>query len=531
MRRTKKAAKSGKNVVSEGKGPLVLVILDGWGIAPKGPGNAIVAAKTPFLDAAKRRYPHSVLQAHGRYVGLLPDQEGNSEAGHVNIGAGRVVRQDIVTVTEAIHDRTFFKNAAFKEPIARLKEKRGTAHVMGLMSNGNSAHSSPAHLFALLRLLDEEGVDRVRVHLFTDGRDSPPFSATRLLHEVEKNLRPGQLIASVMGRFYAMDRNKIWSRTRLAFECIADGAGLVATNAHAAITHGYNRGESDEFIMPTVMVDEKHKPLGTVADGDVVFYFNLRSDRARQLTKCFVQEDFEKRNDPAFKRKRTPQVTFVAMSEFGPDLEGVLTAYPSAEIPNSITAALAHLRQFYIAESEKYAHVTYFLNGGYAEPRYGEERMRVPSQFVAHHDSRPEMRAPAITEEVLRRLRSGLHDFICINYANADMVGHTGNFKATIKSVESVDACLAKLSKTVLAKGGTLVITGDHGNAEAKSNPETGETMTEHSSNPVPFIVVSEKLRRAKIGDGMLADVAPTILEILDVPKPADMSGFSLLRD
>lgn len=522
---TKKAPAAAKNL------PLVLAILDGWGLAPKGPGNAIVAARTPFLDMVRRRYPRSELKAHGRYVGLLPDQAGNSEAGHTNIGAGRVVRQDIVTVTEAIHDKTFFKNAAFKEPIQHLRKSRGTAHVMGLMSNGNSAHAAPEHLFALLDLLHQEKIDRVRLHLFTDGRDSPPFAAAHFLQEVEKHLYPGQLIASIMGRFYAMDRNKLWNRTRLAFECISEGAGIVAPNAHTAILRGYNRGESDEFILPTVITDDKHVPVGTVADGDAMFFFNLRSDRARQLTKCFVQKDFEKLNDQVFKRARLPKITFTAMSEFGPDLNGVLTAYPSAEIPNGITSTLSHLRQLYIAESEKYAHVTYFLNGGYAQPRYGEDRMRVPSQFVPHHDLRPEMRAPEITTEVLRRLKNDLHDFICINFANADMVGHSGNFKATVKAVETIDACLAKIAKAVIAKGGALVITGDHGNAETKYNHETGEMMTEHTSNPVPLYLVSEKYRRARLGDGMLADVAPTVLDMLDIPKPSEMSGFSLLRD
>lgn len=528
---------SGKKAASAAKpmsksGPVVLVVLDGWGIAPKGPSNAVATARTPFFDAARRKYPNTTLQSHGRYVGLLPDQEGNSEAGHMNIGAGRVVRQDIVTVTEAIRDKTFFKNTAFKEPIKHVQKYGSKVHLMGLMSNGNSAHASPEHLFALLKLMEDEGVEQVRLHLFTDGRDSPPFSATRLLHEVEKHLRPGQHIASVMGRFYAMDRNKLWNRTELAYNCIVSGEGLVAPNAHTAILRGYNRGESDEFIIPTVIVDDKHMPIGTVGHDEAVFFFNLRSDRARQITKSLVQEDFEKRNDGSFKRKRVPKDTqFTAMSEFGPDLEHVLTAYPSAEIQNGLTASLVAYRQFYIAESEKYAHVTYFMNGGHADPHFGEERMRVPSQFVAHHDSKPEMRAAAITDEVLRRIKSDMHDFICINFANADMVGHTGNFKATVFAVEVVDACLARLADAVLAKGGTLLITGDHGNAEAKTNLETGEIMTEHTSNPVPFVIVSERLRKTRIGDGMLADVAPTILDIMDVPKPADMTGFSLLRN
>ncbi len=512
-------------------GPMVLAILDGWGIAPKGPGNAVVAARTPFFDKARRRYPTTELQAHGRYVGLLPDQEGNSEAGHMNIGAGRLVRQEIVTVTEAIKDGTFFKNAAFKEPLRHVRERGATVHIVGLMSNGNSAHACPEHLFALLQLMEEEKVERVRLHLFTDGRDSAPFSATRFLHEVEKHLRPGQHIASIMGRFYAMDRNKLWQRTELAYNCIVNGEGLVAPSAHAAILTSYNRGESDEFMLPTVIVGEDHIPTGTVADGDAIIFFNLRSDRARQLTKTFVQDDFEQRNKNSFTRKRiVKNVLFTAMTEFGSDLSNVLTAFPSSEIVNGLTETLTLRKQLYIAESEKYAHVTYFFNGGYLGARYGEERVLVPSLALAHHDLQPKMRALAITKEVVRRIKGGVNDFICLNFANADMVGHTGNIKATVAAVECIDACLARIAKVVLAAGGCLVVTGDHGNAERKIHDATGEIVTEHSANPVPFLLVSEKLCHRRIGDGMLSDVAPTILDIMGVPKPQEMTGFSLLR-
>jgi 2,3-bisphosphoglycerate-independent phosphoglycerate mutase len=511
--------------------PVVLAVLDGWGVAPPGPANAIALAKTPFLDAAKKKYPYTELQCMGRYVGLLPDQEGNSEAGHMNIGAGRIVRQDIIYVTESIKDRTFFKNTAFLEALKHVQKYGKRVHIMGLLSNGNSAHAAPDHLYALLELMEAQGVAKTFVHLFTDGRDSPPFASTHLLHELEKHLRPNQAIASVMGRFYAMDRNKLWHRTEMAYNCIMNGEGLIAVNPHKAILQAYNRGESDEFILPTVIVDEKKRPIGLVEDNDAIFFFNLRSDRARQLTKVFVQTDFEERNEGSFKRKRIPENTrFVAMSEFGPDLPHVLTAFPSHEIMNGLVQTLAPHRQFYIAESEKYAHVTYFFNGGFADIRFGEQRMRVPSQFVPHHDSRPEMRARIITSEVIRRLRSDLHDFICINYANADMVAHTGNLKATVKACGVVDECLAQLAKEVLAKGGSLIVTGDHGNAEVMIDEETGETLTEHTANPVPFHIVSEAFRKRKIGEGMLGDVAPTILEIMDVPKPADMAGFSLLR-
>lgn len=511
--------------------PVVLAILDGWGTAPDGPSNPLSFAKTPVLDAMRERYPHTKLMAHGRYVGLLPNQEGNSEAGHMNIGAGRIVRQDIVYVTEAIKDRTFFKNTAFREALKHAQKYGTKVHLMGLLGNGNSAHSCPEHLYALLDLCHEEGMEHVVVHIFTDGRDSPPFSATRLLHGLEEHLFPEQRIASVMGRFYAMDRNKYWTRTELAYNAIVNGQGLVADSAHSAILHGYNRGESDEFILPTVITDADHRPIGVMEDNDIVIFFNLRSDRARQLTKCFVQKDFEERNENSFKRKRVPQNTrFAVMTDFGPDLPHVLTAFPSRDTNLGLTEVLAPFRQFYIAESEKYAHVTYFFNGGFAEPRAGEERMRVPSPFIAHYDSRPEMRAPTIVGEVARRLKFDLHDFIVFNLANLDMVGHSGNFQATTKAMEIVDQCLGQVHEVVKAKKGHFLVTADHGNAECKVNAETGEVLTEHTTNPVPFILASEKLRKVKLGDGMLADIAPTILDIMNVPKPVEMSGFSLIR-
>lgn len=511
--------------------PVVLAVLDGWGEAPASPGNAIALAKTPFLDAARKKYPYTLLKAHGRYVGLMPDQEGNSEAGHMNIGAGRIVRQEVITVTEAIKDHTFFKNTAFTETLKHAQKYGTTVHIMGLLSNGNSAHAYPTHLYALLKLFRDEGIKEVRIHLFTDGRDAPPFSATRYLTELEQELTEGQRIASVTGRFYAMDRNKLWHRTEMAWNAVVNGEGIAAPNAHTAILRAYNRGESDEFIMPTVIIDADDRPIGQVRDNDVVFFFNLRSDRARQFAKVFVQPDFEACNGGAFRRRGVPEnIRFCAMTEFGPDLPNMFTAFPSIEIGRGITEALAPFRQFYIAESEKYAHVTYFMNGGTAEPHFGEERMRVPSAFVPHHDMHPAMRAQEITAEVTRRLDADTHDFYLMNFANADMVGHTGNLKATVKACEHVDKCLSEIAKKVLEKGGCLVVTSDHGNAEMMIDPKTGEALTEHTTNPVPFHLISESLRHRRLGDGMLADIAPTILEIMDIPKPTEMSGFSLLR-
>ncbi len=513
------------------RAPVVLAVLDGWGLAPAGPGNAIEFAKRPAMRGFEKKYPFTKLQAHGRYVGLLPYQEGNSEAGHMNIGAGRIVRQDIVYVSEAIKDRTFFRNPAFMEAIAHVKRRHSKMHIMGLLTTLNSAHASPDHLYACLDLAHKEGLKKVYLHLFTDGRDSPPFGASKMLHELEKRMYPEQRIASIMGRFYAMDRNKWWRRTVLVYNAIVGGEGVVAPDAHTAILRGYNRGESDEFILPTVMVDGRKRPIGTIDNNDAIMFFNLRSDRARQLTKPFLQEDFEAKNDDAFKRKKVlKNVKFAALTDFGPDLPNILTAFPSHDIPKGLIEVLAPFRQFYIAESEKYAHVTYFMNGGFADPLRGEERMRVPSMFIPHYDDRPEMRAHTMTDEIIRRLKAGLHDFVCINYANADMVGHTGNLRAAVKACEVVDKCLGQLAKEVLKLGGYLVVTGDHGNAETKINHETGEVMTEHTDNPVPLYLIGAKLGKAKIGEGMLSDVAPTILDLMDIPKPREMSGFSLLR-
>ncbi|MFH2062760.1 MAG: 2,3-bisphosphoglycerate-independent phosphoglycerate mutase [bacterium] len=524
--------RGGQDGAGQGSGPFVLAILDGWGIAPPGRGNAICLAGTPSLSALQKKFPSSRLMAHGRHVGLLPNQEGNSEAGHSNIGAGRIVHQDILYVTEAIKDGTFFKNSALREAVKHVRRNGSCLHVMGLLSNGNSAHSSPAHLYALLEMMRRERIRDVRLHLFTDGRDSSPHSALKLLQALNRHLSDGQRVASIMGRFYAMDRNKWWVRTQHAYNAIVCGRGVAAPDPATAVRRGYDRGETDEFLLPTVIVDARHRPIGPVDDGDSIVFFNLRSDRARQLAKTFVQKEFTRRNDGAFVRHKVVRdLRFVAMTDFGPDLDSIMTAFPSRDVKMGLTEVLGRngMRQLYIAESEKFAHVTYFLNGGFSQIRFGEERMRIPSQFVPHHYLRPEMRARVITDEVVRRLRAGRDDFIALNFANADMVAHSGNIPATVEAVRCVDACLDTLAKEVLARDGTLAIVGDHGNAERMADRRTGEVITEHSTNPVPFVIIGKRLRRRRLRDGTLADVAPTILEVLGLPKPDEMTGHSLL--
>jgi len=514
--------------------PVVFIILDGWG---KGPddrhGNAIAAAKTPVMDTLYRKYPNTELKAGGKYVGLLPGQEGNSEAGHFNIGAGRIVKQDISYICDSIKDGTFFKNTAFMEAIKHIKKYNKRLHLMGMLSNGNSGHSCPEHLYALLDLARQHNIERVFLHLFTDGRDSGRFEAIKLLDRLEKHLNGREHIATIMGRFYAMDRNRRWQRTKLAYQAIACGQGLVADDARSAILQAYNRGESDEFIIPTLVRNGDGSLVAQIEANDGVIFFNLRSDRARQLTKAFVQKDFEKINKNAFVRPCAPEnIRFVAMTDFGPDLPDIFTAFPSRDIKNGLVQVIGNhgYRQLYIAESEKFAHITYFLNGGYADPLSGEDRIRIASPAVPRYDLVPEMSSYAITRKVVDAIRSDEYDFVAINFAAPDMIAHTGNFRAGVAAAEAVDECLGQIIRLVLDKGGVLVITADHGNLEEMVNAETGEIMTEHSPNPVPFIVVDKdgftkvKLRTG----GALANVAPTLLKIMNLPIPKEMTAKPL---
>lgn len=514
--------------------PVVLIIFDGWGKAiRKSNGNAIKAANPQVFNRLLKEYSRGELAAHGGNVGLPMHQDGNSEAGHMNIGAGRIVKQDTLYISEAIEDGTFYKNTAFLEVLKHAKKYNTKVHILGLLSNGESAHSAPDHLHALLDLVHNEGMKKVFLHLFTDGRDSPPFSAPRLIDILEENLYPEQKIVSIIGRFYAMDRNKYWSRTELTYNMLVNGEGVIAPGAHEAVLRAYNRGESDEFIIPTLITDD-HEPLGAIDDNDVIIFFNLRSDRARQLTKPFVQPDFETTNHGTFKRKKIPQnIRFCALTDFGPDLPHVFTAFPSRDVKNSLTEVLKSYRQLYIAESEKYAHITYFFNGGYAEARFGEKRVRVPSPRIAGYNRTPRMSANKITNKVVAEIKKNSYDFIAINFANADMVAHTGDLPATVKAVNFLDECLDQIVKETLKKNGVALITGDHGNAEEMHNVHTGEVITEHSKNPAYLIIVGEKYKVKKrsqmLKRGKLGDVAPTILKIMGIKKPKEMTGNALI--
>jgi len=515
--------------------PLILVILDGWGLAQPGRGNAISQAKTPVLDELMEKYPNTTLHAHGSYVGLPKRQVGNSEAGHMNIGGGRVVEQDAVKISKSIKDGTFFKNSAFLGAIRHIRKMDSKLHLIGMLSNGQSPHSDPRHLQALLELARQNGVKEVYLHLFTDGRDSPKYAALKLVEDLVRKHPSGYKIATIMGRFYAMDRKKKWQRTRQAFRALVAGQGHSADTPEGAITEAYNRGESDEFISPYI-IDGESGQSSRIEDGDSVIFFNLRSDRSRQLAKAFVQTEFTRMNPDSFERgEKLHHLYFVAMTDFGPDLDDILTAYPSVDLQQTLPMQLADLRQLYIAETEKYAHVTYFFNGGYSGTVAGEEQFVVPSPDVRSYDETPAMSSRELTQEVCSRVRSAQgpgNDFTVLNFAAPDMIGHTGNLKAAISCCEQVDACVGRIVEAYRQAKGTIVITADHGNIEQMLNLDTGEIYTEHTISPVPFVLVSDNMcgqvRLRK--NGVLGSIAPTLLDLMGKPRPPEMESDSLLK-
>lgn len=511
------------------KGPLVLIILDGWGIAPDSPSNPLSVVPLPQYNFAREHGVEAHLWAHGEYVGLPNDQDGNSEAGHLNLGAGRIVKQDGVIIDEAIQDGTFFKNPAFMEAIQHAERNNAAMHLIGLLSDGESAHSTPEHVYALLNLMHHHKLQRVYVHLFADGRDSSPTEGKELYEKLREKMHPGQEVATIMGRFYGMDRNKRWERTEQAYRALVEGVGIRTEDSASVFETAYDAGISDEFIAPHV-ITKNSKPIATIADNDSIIYFNHRSDRARQLTKAFVQKDFQKLNPGAFViAKPLIGLRFVAMTDFGPDLGDVLTAYPSIDITQTLPEALSKKKQIYIAETEKYAHMTYFFNGGYPNPVGGEKRVLVPSPMVDHYETVPGMSTEKITDEIVASLNSDAYDFIAANFACADMIGHTADFEAGKEAIAMIDTSIGRIIAELKKRHGALIITADHGNIEEMKNTLTGKPNTEHSKNQVPFILWCgwglPKLRN----NGVLADVAPTVLELLGVQKPKEMTGKSLL--
>lgn len=507
--------------------PLVLLILDGWGITKANLGNAITLAKTPVLDAIYKKFPNIKLHAHGEYVGLPDDQDGNSEAGHMNIGAGTIVEQDSVYISKCINDGTFFRNSVFKQAIDHIKKNKSKMHLMGMLSNGESAHSNNDHLAALLTLMRLKGV-KVNLHLFTDGRDSHQYEALKLLKRLKFFLKNKEKISTIMGRFYAMDRKKKWGRTKIAYELLTEGKGLRFTNAKESILAGYNRGETDEFIQPSIFEKDKIKSKSIIENNDAIIFFNLRSDRARQLTKAFVQQKFI-----GFKRNKIlKNICFITMTDFGPDLSGVTTAYQGRDLKGTLPIALKKYRQLYITESEKYSHITYFFNGGYADSVSGEDRICVESPDVKSYDEIPQMRTREITKKIIAFLNNDKYDIIVANFANSDMVGHTGNLQAGIKAAEVIDKSIGQILEVILKLKGIMMITADHGNIEEMIDLETGEIDTAHSKNLVPFILISKNFINTKLTKtgGSLCNIAPTMLDILNIEKPTEMTAKSLIK-
>lgn len=522
---------SKKTEIARPRGPLVMVILDGWGVSPKKPGNAVYFAKTPFLDHAKKEYPYSLLEASGKSVGLLKGQAGNSEAGHMTIGAGRIVPQDLTEIENQIKDGRFFNNPTLIELIRyREKHPKARIHILGLLTGDQSAHCYPDHLYALLDFLHRYKQKGIYLHLFSDGRDSGQFEGVRFVEKLIHKFKNGEIISSIIGRYYAMDRARNWKRTRNAYELLTQGAGVSADNPMKAFTGMYAKGFSDEFLPPTVINNPKHKPE-FIKSGDIVVFINCRSDRARQLAKPFVQKEFEKHG--GFKRKtKCKDLYFVSFTNFGENLDHIRNAFPHQILENTLPCALAAggIRQWYGAETEKYAHISYFLNGGSDKSRCGEIRFREPSKKVATFDLAPEMSTPELTKHAISLIRKNKFDAYVLNFPNPDMLAHTGNFKACIKGIEVVDTQLKNIFSTVNKLGGTLVVTADHGNAEVMIN-DSGFAETQHNSNPVPFYLIGKAYRhrlRLLKKRGNLSQVAPTLLKILNVKKPKEMTSKSL---
>jgi 2,3-bisphosphoglycerate-independent phosphoglycerate mutase len=505
----------------------ILAILDGWGIGPRNKTNAIWLAKTPVFDALSKKYSFTTLAAHGNAVGLDSHQVSGSETGHMNIGAGRIVEQDSRKISESINSGTFFHNPAFLGAINHVKKNNSSLHLMGLLGNMNSPHINPYHLEVLLILAKKNGTKNVFIHFFTDGRDSYPESAIEHLKEWKKKLYDIGIgkIATLVGRFYAMDRAKNWKRLKIAYDLLVNGKGKKYKNSEDAIRDNYKKKITDEYIGPSVVLGNG-KPMVRIKDNDAVIFYNLRSDRARQFTKLFVQEKSVETKLPL---PRLKNLYFVAMTDFGPDLP-VHTAFYSHSLNGTLPVALKDSRQLYIAESEKFAHVTYFLNGDYADAIAGEDRLTIPSPVIENYAKKPEMSAGKITNAVLKFLREGKYDFLAVNFANADMVGHTGDIKAAVKAVEAVDKCVAKVYKEIRKREGNLVITADHGNADCMWDEKARLPMTFHTKNPVPFITCSAKLRGKKLASGgVLGNIAPTVCDIMEIDKLKEMKLRSLL--
>src|SRR5574344_491829 len=508
------------------KKPTVLMILDGYGINEKKEHNAVAMAKTPVMDKLMSTYPYVKGLASGMAVGLPNGQMGNSEVGHLNMGAGRIVYQELTRITKEIEDGTFFTNKALLEAVNNCKTKGSSLHLFGLLSDGG-VHSHNTHLYGLLELAKREGLTNVYVHCFLDGRDTPPSSGADYIEQLESKMREigvGQ-IASIMGRYYSMDRDNNYDRVKLAYLAMTEGEGLKAANAYDAIHGSYDRDETDEFVKPTVIVNGG-VPVGTINDGDSVVFFNFRPDRAREITHAFCDDEFR-----SFKRDRKLDLVYVCFSDYDPLIDNKLVAFEKIAVTNTFGEWLAAngMKQARIAETEKYAHVTFFFNGGVEEPNEGEDRILVKSPKVATYDLKPEMSAYEVCDNLVKAIKADKYDVIIVNFANPDMVGHTGVEEAAIKAVEAVDECVGKAYDAIMEVGGVMFICADHGNCEQTVDYETNAPFTAHTTNPVPFILVNYKEGYGLREGGCLADIVPTLIECMGMEQPHEMTGKSLL--
>lgn len=505
----------------------MLMILDGWGLSDRQEGNAVALARTPFLDKLKSEYPRTSLLCSGEAVGLPEGIMGNSEVGHLNIGAGRVVYQDLLRIDKAIRDKSFFENKALCAVMKEVKEKRAALHFIGLLSDGG-VHSQINHLFALLDMAKAKGLENVYIHEILDGRDTPPdsgISYTKSLQEYIGKTGAGK-IASVCGRYYVMDRDNRWERVEKAFRLFISGEGIKEKDPVDAVKNAYSRNETDEFVKPVLITDRAGNPYGIIRDGDAVVFFNFRSDRAREITRALTDPDFK-----SFSRENFPKLTgYVCMTQYDEKFT-LPVAFPPVHLKEILGEVISGkgLKQLRIAETEKYAHVTYFFNGGEEKPFPLEERCLIPSpRDIPTYDKKPEMSARLVTRELISRLKSARYDFVALNFANMDMVGHTGVLDAAISACETIDSCVGEIAEEVKKQGGVLLITADHGNAETMID-ENGHVHTAHTLNPVPLILVDDSQKKAELRSGVLGDIAPTILEIMGIDKPVSMTGKSLI--
>lgn len=517
--------------------PVVLVVLDGFGVSLSSRGNAVIEANTPNLDAIEQRFPFTTLQASGAAVGLPWGEAGNSEVGHLTMGAGRVIYHHLPRIIAAIHDGSFYENPAFRKIVGHVRERGSSLHLLGLVSSG-TVHSYIDHLLALLELAKREDVPAVYLHVITDGKDAPRDEAASFVGQLQERIArhyPGATIASLVGRYYAMDRDEQWERVRAAYDLLTNGKGEGFEDAGSYLRRSYERGVFDEFIKPALLT-KNGEAIGHIREGDGLIFFNFREDSVREITSAFGKEHFD-----AFPRRRVSDLAIATMTEYEKNLPGVEAAFPPLEIVSPLAEVLAEhgKTQLHIAESEKYAHVTYFFNGGNERLFRGEDRLLIPSLSVPHFDEHPEMKASEIVSRVIERLNQ--YGFILVNFANADMVGHTGNFEAAVKAVEVLDEAIGRIEEAVRERKGSLLITGDHGNVEEKIHRLSGEPVSEHTANPVPFYLVAEEFARTRertpeeisatkkeVG-GILTDVAPTVLELMALPQPPEMTGRSLL--